>query len=582
MSSENNGENAHLGSTTVAIRNLEGQLLRLRQGEITNDEFLPNRTILGAYGQRQPEEYMVRVRIPYGSLTGEQLRCLADVARNYGNGVAHVTTRQNMQLHWLKLDKIPEILWRLAAVGLTTLQSGGNSVRTVAACPLAGVCGKEAFDVTPYAAALDNFYLGNDAVTHLPRKFKMAVSGCSSDCAYSRIQDFGAVAEVRKENGTAAKGFRVYIGGGLGVFPRLAQPLDGFVPEEELLPTCEAMVRLFDQLGDRKNKQKARLKFVLLRLGVEEMRRLVKEEREKLRAEGKAFPRLAVDNIPYALPSLQPGQNRQPLPDPEYQRWRYSNTVLQRQEGRWAVFIPLVLGDITSAQMETVADVADRYGEGILRTSQQQDLVLREVSENVLLNVYEALRDSGLSNIKVLGIADVVSCPGTSACSLGITASKGLARQLTQMLETYQDDNVVGSIRIKVSGCPDSCGQHQLADIGLCGCALHSGGRLYPAYQVFLGGEVTDQGTKLARPIVKIPARKVPQAIRRLLDFCREQWSPQERFSTFVDRLGIEAFRQLLTDFTIVPAPTKDVWNFIDWDSTRMYILERGEGECAI
>ena len=572
------------GLVTVAIRNLEGELLRLRSGEITNDEFRPSRTSLGVYGQRQPEEYMVRVRVPCGSLTSEQLRCLALVAREYGNNAAHVTTRQNVQLHWLKLDKVPEVLWRLARAGLTTLQSGGNSVRTVAACPMAGACPREPFDVTPYAQAVDGHYLGDDAVMHLPRKFKASFSGCPADCAYTSIQDFGAVAVARQENGTERRGFRVLLGGGLGVYPRLAEPLEDFVPEEDLLPTCEAVLRLFNRLGDRKNKQKARLKFVLQRLGLEEFRRLVQEEREALRAEAKllsdTFPPDA--GVPLAKP--HPSEKAEGPADPGYVRWRRWNVTAQRQQGYSTAFVPLSLGDITSEQMEAVANLADLYAEGALRTSQQQDIVLRHVPNSALPEVYRGLRNASLTDIRAAGVADVTSCPGTSACSLSLTASKGLARQLVERLrdERYQEDPALAGLRIKVSGCPDSCGQHHLADIGLQGCALHASGRLYPAFQLFIGGEVTEERTRFAQTVLKLPARRVPEAVARLLAFYRSQRQPEERFSAFVDRAGLDQFRQLLADLTHVTPPSQDMRNFIDWDSTTMYILQRGEGECAV
>ncbi|MBI2166255.1 MAG: nitrite/sulfite reductase [Chloroflexi bacterium] len=575
-------EDVPQGPVTVAIENLEGKLLRLRQGEITNDEFRPSRTILGVYGQRQPEEYMVRVRIPYGGLTSQQMLTLARIATDYGDGKAHVTTRQNIQLPWLKLDKVPEILWRLAQAGLTTLQAGGNSVRTVAACPLAGVCPKEAFDVTSYAKALDTYFLGREDVMHLPRKFKAAFSGCPTDCAYSAIQDFGAVAKVRSDNGAVHRGFQVVVGGSLGVYPRLAQPLEEFVAEEDLLPTCEAVVRVFDRLGDRSNKQKARLKFVLQRLGIEEFRRLVRLERESLRAQASRYPppsHLTNGSAPHQA-------MEQAITEPpgafDYQRWLRWNVLPEGRDGYYTVLIPLPLGDVTARQMEAVADLVDRISGATFRSSQQQDLVLRGVFQRDLREVFEALRAFEMADTRASGIADVVSCPGTYACSLGITASKAVARQLAQMMQAYQDDEALGSLRIKVSGCPDACGQHYLADIGLHGCAVHSGGRLYPAYQLLLGGHVAEGITQLAQPVVKLPARKVPQAVEQVLEHYRSNRLHEETFFAFVQRVGLEVFRERLAELAQVPPPSKDIWNFIDWDSTRMYILERGEGECAV
>lgn len=573
-------------AVTVAIRNMENQLLRMRQGEITNDEFRPSRTILGVYGQRQPEEYMVRVRVPFGGLSPAQLRTLAEIVREHGNGTAHVTTRQNVQLHWLKLEKMTDILWTLQNAGMTTLQTGGNSVRTVAACPLAGVCPKEAFDVTPYAQALDDHYLGNREVMALPRKVKMAFSGCAQDCAYAAIQDFGAIAQVQGTNGATRKGFRVLVGGGLGVFPRMAQVLEEFLPEERLTSASDAVIRVFDKLGDRHNKQKARLKFVLARRGIEEFRNLVAEEQRSYTAasNGRQTPEA---HAPRQVPSSPPTQRPMDTPVPDdlsYHRWVRWNTRTQRQPRLTSVLIPLQLGDVTSIQIEAVAGLAERLGTADIRTSQQQDLVLRNVPTSALPEVYQTLSQEGLTGLRAWGIADVTTCPGASACSLGIVGAKALARQLSQMLQAsaYQEDEALGDLRIKVSGCPDSCGQHYLADIGLYGCALHQEGRLYPAYQLLLGGEVTQEATRFARPIAKIPSRVAPQIVASLLQMYRSARNPGERFSAFVDRVGTETFRQALAGFTRVPSPDQDPSFYMDWDATQMYILQRGEGECAV
>jgi len=570
-------------SVSVAIRNLEGELLRLRKGELTNDEFRPSRTRLGVYGQRQPEEHMVRVSIPGGCLTSSQLRCLAQIAREYGDGVSHVTTRQNIQLYQVKLDDVPEVLRKLAKVGLTTLNSGGNSVRNIVACPLAGVCAKESFDITPYVRKLGSHWLGNGSSTSLPRKFKTSFSGCALDCAYTAIQDFGAIAQVRTEDGAVRRGFRIFVGGGLGVYPKLAEPLEDFTPEEELLLTWEAVIRVFDRLGDRKKKQKARLKFVLDRLGASEFRRLVYKERESLRV-NTASPAIVVSNKTTDVNGSRADSSLEQLIDEYNQGSHQRSSESQGRGGRDAVVIPLKLGDITPTQMDAVADLADQHCEGELRTSLQQDLVLRSVPSTAFPAVYEALDTAGIAGTRTSGICNITSCPGTSVCSLGITSSRGLSSELARMLEEkhYGDDEALGKLRIKVSGCPDACGQHHLADIGLYGCALRSESRLYPAYQLLVGGEVTEEGTRLARPVMKIPARAVPEAVARLIEHYRSQRGDSETFSEFVDRIGLESLRGLLEDLTDVPSPREDIWSYIDWDSTLMYVLRRGEGECSI
>ena len=566
----------------VAIRKLTGELVRLRQGTLTDDEFRPTKTILGTYGQRQPEQYMLRVRLPYGAITVRQLRALADEARTYGNGTGHLTTRQDIQLHWLPLYAIPAVLQRLGDEGLITFQSGGNSVRNVAACPLAGACDKEVFDVTAHAAAVDDYYVGNPAVQNLPRKFKSSFSGCPADCALSAIQDFGAIAVQGSEDGSTVRGFRVYVGGGLGSMPRPTMLLQDFVPESEVLPTYEAMVRVFERLGDRTKKDRARLKFVVSRLGEEEIRRLVQEEREALGREGVTFPSV--------IPGGEHGRPADAGPtaaEPqgyEYRRWLRWNATLQRQAGLYSVAIALPLGDITSEQMETVATVAERFSGSTLRTSAQQNLHLRGLPQSALPTVYDALHKAGLTSLRAYGIADVTSCPGTFACSLAIASSKGLGQQLQQMFlaDIYQDDEALGGLRVKLSGCPDACGHHYLGDIGLCAGAQHQDGHLYPAHTLYLAGKVDERGTRFGQPVVKLPARKVPQALERLLSFYKAERQAEESFAGFVDRVGVKAIRDLLEEFTHVPPLARDPSNFIDWDSTRMYILERGEGECSV
>lgn len=566
----------------VAVSRLTGELVRLRQGSITNDEFRPTRTILAVYGQRQPEQYMVRVRLPYGVITAPQLRTLAQVTSTYGNGGGHVTTRQDIQLHWLSLDAIPEVLRQLGDAGLITLQAGGNSVRNVAACPLAGVCGSEVFDVTASAAAVDEYYVGNPEVQHLPRKFKSSFSGCPTDCAASAIQDFGAIAVQRAEGGDARQGFRVYVGGGLGSMPRPAILLEDFVPADDLLATYHAVVRLFDRLGDRTRKDRARLKFVISRLGEDEFRRLVREERDALRREGLAFPAPSPDK-PLAGPADGAAGAEAPQTD-DYGRWHRWNVVPQRQHGIWSVAIGLPLGDMTSEQMEAVAALAERGPGSTLRTSAQQNLYLRGVAHAALPVVYDTLHAAGLTTLRANGIADITSCPGTSACSLGITASKGLARALQRMfLEgPYQDDPALGHLRVKCSGCPDACSQHHLADLGLCGAVLHQDGHVYPAAILHLGGKVDARGTRLAQPTVKLPARQVPPALQRLLAFYKGERQTEEAFAHFIDRVGTATLRGVLKEYTRVAPVEQDPWNFIDWDATRMFLLERGEGECSL
>lgn len=558
---------------------------RFVAGEIAPETFTAFRTMRGVYGQRQEGFYMVRVKIPLGRVGASQLERLADVAETYARVAGHVTTRQDIELHWVRLEDIPRVMQLLAEVGLTTREACGNTVRNVTACPLAGVCSEETFDVTPFALAAAHYFLRHPLVQHLPRKFKMAFSGCQADCAYASIHDIGAVATVRRENGIVEKGFRVHVGGGLGPAPRQADVLEDFLPAGQLLPTCEAVLRFFNRLGERRNRNLARLKFLVKRLGIGEMRRLVEEERRRLLAGGEACP----PPIVAGGASLQEQDLNGPhiLHQEPIHRWSESNVVAQRQPGYVAVQIRLTAGDITATQLRTVAKVARQSGCEEARTTNQQGLLLPWIPKMALPSVYRMLEASGLASGGAGRLVDITACPGAETCRVGITNSKALAKTLEQRLEREGLADLEG-IRIKVSGCPNSCGHHHIAAIGLYGGAQRVGAHWFPCYHLLLGGGVQEDGLGFGKVVARIPAKRVPAAIVALLRLYQREHHqggnpmPEETFAEFVDRLGRNRLREALGTFTASPSFEESPEDYFDWGTGRKFALdEREEGECA-
>lgn len=513
---------------------------RRRRGEIDEEDFRRFRLQHGVYGIRgQTDVQMVRVKIPYGALTAAQLERLGDIAERFAPGIGHITTRQDVQFHWVRLESVPEVLRLLAEVGLTTREACGNVVRNVTACPLAGVCRTEAFDVTPYAAALARHLLRNPICQALPRKFKIAFSGCATDCAVAGIHDIGAVATIREENGSSRPGFRLYVGGGLGPVPRAAQLLEPFTPAEDLILTATAIVRVFDRLGNRQNRMRARMKFLIEELGIEAFRRLVFEERRTLWASWPSgSPSTPEVRERVSLPAASSSELASPAP-PGFETWRRTNVTAQRQAGFYAAYVTVPGGDLTAAQFRALAALLRHFPGVELRTVITQDLVLRWVSEAWLPALYAKLAEADLGRPGAHGIGDVVGCPGADTCNLAVTYSHRLALELTRQLAERPDVALADDLRdvtIKISGCPNSCGQHHIATIGLYGAARKVGERQVPFYQLLLGGRTHDGEVTFARPIMRIPTRQVPEAIFRLVDAYRSERRDGESFVDWLER----------------------------------------------
>ena len=575
------------------IEAFEEEVERVNAGEVSTDIFKPFRLQHGIYGQRQPGVQMVRIKVPFGGLTANQLRRIAELADSYATGVGHVTTRQDIQIHFALLKDIGTIMRRLAEVDVTTREACANTVRNVTACHLAGVCQGEVFDVTPYAKTVALHLLRNPLNQSLPRKFKIAFSGCTQDCALTPIHDIGLLA-ARLPDDTI--GFRMTVGGGLGSAPRVAHVLREFVPMNELIPSIEAVIKVFDTLGNRKNRNKARMKFVIEKLGFQEFtRRWEKAYRAMGYETGDQEPLRLLnhhdDPGPLIMPTLAgaqgnghgngaSGNGRADLDDP-YQTWKRTNVVRQKQAGYAAAVIKLPMGDITSAQMNVVADLAERYSNGNLRTTINQNLVLRWIPEAGLSSLYDELASHGLGDPGAERTEDIIACPGTDTCGLGITSSKGLARAMAEVFPPGQVPDDLNGVNVKISGCHNSCAQHHIATIGLHGVGKRIGEHVAPVYELHLGGQVNGTA-KIGQMVVKLPAKNVPSAVAHLLTVYREERQEGESLQTFVSRKGKAQLKEELIPFSILPPYEQDSSYYYDWEADNEFTTEDlGPGECA-
>lgn len=560
------------------IRTFEERIQELRSGAITDNDFRPFRLKHGIYGQRQPGIQMVRVKIPSGILTPAQLRTLAEIADTYAINKGHLTTRENVQFHYVRLENVPAIMRMLAASGLTTREACGNTVRNVTSCPLAGICPGEAFDVTPYALGVTRYLLRHPDFHSLPRKFKIAFSGCENDgdCAVAGIHDIGLIAQVRGLNGTARRGFRVLVGGGLGSLPTESALLTEFLPEEELLPTAEAILRVFLEFGNRKNKMMARMKFVLRAKGIEEFRRLVAEKRKTSQAPAEVFT--VASPIHGPLVSIAPAPASTAPASPEFDRWAEQNVMRQRQEGFSTIWVKLISGEFQSGQMRGVADLLEKHELTGVRVAINQNFVIPWVPSGRVRTIYEELKALDLAIPGARTVSDVTGCPGATTCNLGITRSLTLADVLSRQFVDETDPEIL-KIKIKISGCPNSCGQHHIADIGFYGNARKIGNQQAPFYQLMLGGQAGSDGVRFGRQIVPLPSRLIPEAIRELFEFYKSDRQAGESFHDWSLRTPDKVFTSRLKALAEPGEITDDL--YVDWGDTDTYSLKLGRGECA-
>ena len=574
---------------------LEEESARFESGEQDNATFTPFRLRQGVYGQRQADVQMIRVKVPGGILTPESLDGLGEVADRYAPlGKGHITTRENVQFHHIPLAECPEVLRLLGAVGLSTREACGNTVRNVVGSPFAGVDPDEVFDPTPYLAAYVRFGVRHPITQGFPRKFKSAFTGTDArDHVSAAIQDLTYVSQTRVVDGKEQRGFKVFVGGGTSIMPRLAKPLYEFVPVEDYLRVALAIWTVFnnaDQL--RKNRMMARLKVLIDRIGLDEFRIMVDAELEKI-GPIDPTPYMDVDELLRETPPAAVSGNGVGSSE-EFRKWRETNAERQRQEGYYSVMVKPERGDLDGPQFRAIADIMRRHTGGRARATQEQNLVLRFIPEGSLHAVWEELDRIGLAEADARAITNVVSCPGTDSCKLGITSSMGLAKALRDEMGTWNgellDDQGVKDIRIKMSGCPNGCGLHHIANIGFHGAALKGpDGQQVPAYELFLGGNYGDNRVEDSRvgtriPRVKVPAKAAPSVLKTIVSYYKKNRADEsEKFNQFLDRVGLEE----LTEVALAAeksaqdaAPGSDM--YVDWERTNIYKLERGEGECAV
>jgi len=462
---------------------------------------------------------MQRIKIPYGGLSAEQLETLSELADEYSGGILHITTRQDIQLHYVHIDDTPDLMRRLAAVGITTQEACGNSVRNITACSLAGVCHDELFDVSPYADAMTQFLLAHDDVQDFGRKFKVAFSGCAGHaCGLVKMHDLGLLAQTREVDGEQVRGFTVFVGGGLGTVPHQAKVLADFVSEEKLLPLTQAIARVFARLGEKKNRNRARLKFLVAKLGIDEFRRLVQAELEIVPPDPRHEAYIdTLGEFQYEPAKAGLALNGSPLPT-GFADWYRSNIYRQVQSGYSTITLHVPLGDFTSAQGFALADIARKYVGDNIRLSVEQNIALRWVADADLPAIYRELRAIGLGDAGAGTIVDITSCPGTDTCKLGIASSRGLTAELrTRLLETINLlPDAVRELKIKVSGCFNSCGQHHVADIGFFGNSRRSGNHKMPHFQVVLGGQWQENAGSYGLAVGAVPAICVPDVLGAL------------------------------------------------------------------
>lgn len=556
---------------------------RYTRGELTDDQFRPYRLRRGVYTQRQAGVHMIRTKVPGGLLTVTQMRQLAAIADDFGGGKGHLTTRQNLQYHFIPLTNVPGLLQRLADVRLTSREACYNTVRNITACPLSGLLPDEAFDVHPYAQRTAFAFLHKELTDSMPRKFKIAFSGCPEDCMQCHMHDVGLRAMIRD----GQRGFRVVIGGGLGPLPSEAHLLDEFLPADRVVNRIEAVLRVFNKHGNRGNKNKARFKFIIRERGWDWVQEQIEKEYESILSDGgiqtpesvpEGFGGFQAIPPPLGTGELLPVIASNAL-DPEYELWLETNVREQRQAGYAVVTVKVPQGNMTGDQMRGLADISERAGDHLLRFSIEQNVMLAFIPLRNLKRVYAALKQIGLPGSGANEIGDVVTCPGAYSCNLALTKTMNLGDALSAAVASYEDAGV-RRLTIRASGCPNACGQHWIGDIGFYGNARKIDGKEVPYYLMLLGGGYDEGGMmRFGMAVQSLPAKLAPVATKRVLDHYISNRSNGETFREYVVRHKIETFRAMTADL-IKPAVLEPEM-FRDWGDDAEYSLKLGRGECA-
>jgi sulfite reductase (ferredoxin) len=558
------------------IIDLEKKIRLFREGKIDDDKFRSLRLARGIYGQRQAGVQMVRIKLPFGRITTKQIRRIADISDEYASSNLHATTRQDIQIHFVSLDKTPELWAKLEQDDITTREACGNTVRNITASATAGIDKNELFDVSPYAYEMFTYFLRNPVCQEMGRKMKFAFSNNESDTAYTFIHDIGFIPKIVGNK----RGFKVLVGGGLGATPYLAFTAYEFLDEDKIIPFAEAVLRVFDRYGERTRRMKARLKFLIEEIGSEKFMELVEEEQAALKTHSY---NINVDILPDPeLPEFVP-EHELALPNEgKYTRWHRTNVIEQKQEGYFAVYVKLPLGNLSSAKARQFADIVDTYASSELRITINQGYLIRFVKPEALRHLYHALEQIGLAEPGFDSVADVTACPGTESCNLGISSSTGIALALEKVMEEEYPDLIYNSdIKIKISGCPNSCGQHGLASIGYYGSTIKDkSNNVLPALVVLLGGgKLKDGAGVISDKVVKIPSKRGPDSLRILLNDYEQNADEGEYYHEYFKRMGSKHFYALLKPLAELGTLSQE--DYIDWGEEHKFKLQTAVGECA-
>ena len=575
------------------IAKFETVLAQYLAGEVEEDTFRIFRLNNGIYGQRQGGHHqMVRIKVPYGSLRPEQLEMLGRIGDEYSRGWGHITTRQNIQFHFVPLERVTALMRDLAGVGLHTREACGDTVRNVTGCHLAGACPFEVLDISPWAEATYRHFLHHPYAQRLPRKFKINFSGCATDCGQAMFNDVGVVAVGQpREDGSVEPGFRVFVAGGLGANPHAALALEPFTTRENLLPTIEACLRTFDHYGNRDNKLRARMKWLVDTLGIDEVRRRVLKERKTLLASstwpGGIPPYVAEHGD--APAGIGAGVTPTPVGTPvtlrlgagdSYRRWETANVVVGVAKGTVSAYAFCRLGDITSDQFRALAAIQREFDVEV-RVTNRQNVVFRGLAPADLAPLHARLAAIGMAEPGAELARDVVSCPGADTCNLAVTQSRGLADAIGAALEEAGLADV-GGVRINISGCTNSCGQHHTSDIGFFGAERRAHGRSGPGYQMLLGGHVGQTEIEFGKKALRLPAKAVPEAVVRVVGRYAGERQPGEKFPSWLERVGgAAAVGSQLKELDVWPTPETAPEFYVDYDEAGPYVADVGAGECA-
>ena len=556
------------------IIELEEKISLFNKGKIDQEKFRSLRLARGVYGQRQEGVQMIRIKLPFGKVTAQQLRTLADVSDEYSNGNLHITTRQDIQIHYVSLDRTPELWAQLESSDITLREACGNTVRNITASEDAGIHPDEPFDVSPYAYATFKYFLRHPIQQDLGRKIKISFSSTENDSAYSFIHDLGFIPKIK--NGL--RGFKVLIGGGLGAQPLLAQIAHEFLPEDELIPFIEGLIRVFDRYGERSKRFKARLKYILKDIGIEQLLKRVEDTRSSWK-----YQKYPIDHEvwrPGAPKSIKDHYGIK-YNEAEYALWKRTNTFEQKQKGYYGVYANVQLGNFNSDKARKVADLVDEIAADDIRLTIGQNFLIKFVRPEALPYVFEQLKALGFAKPGHGSVADITSCPGTDTCNLGISNSTQVAKELEKLIHSqYKELLHNNDIKIKISGCMNSCGQHGLANIGWHGSSLKKEDKILPALQILLGGgNLGDGNGRVGQKVIKIPSKRGPEALRFILDDYQDNHQEGEYFNTYFDRNGKDYFYQLLKPLanleTLTPA------DYLDWGQEETFARAVGLGECA-